>query len=213
MNVMPNGVRELYEAHCVSTANAIRQCGHDERVGRMTVTIHPDDVPAGTTARTLMERGEDGVLQLLDGIRAFIIDGHLRHAAIGELRKDPDHALDWTRQPLGVFLTLRRNGTVLNLLVMTLNSTLLNIASSTVLSCSCILAVLRSVISCARSIEQTFNVSFMNARIFDIRRLMQSENYIPHHSTSTYDLYIHVARLCLSADGNLLEGITELNNR
>lgn len=88
-----------------------------------------------------------------DGARVYIVDGHRRHAVLGNLQLDPDIWLDWTRDIIELFVTMRADGTPLSSLEVMKNITLLNTASSKSLPCVDFLDVLRAIISYSR----TFN--------------------------------------------------------
>lgn len=73
-----------------------------------------------------------------------------------------------------------------------------NKASATVLSYSSFMTVLNSVVAYARAFNEAYDVPFADARALDIRRDLQSSDFIPQESVSTYLCYIRVALLCIS---------------
>lgn len=95
---------------------------------------------------------------------------------------------------------------------MTKNSKVLSKASETVLCCSSFMGILHSVVAYERTYNDTYDIPFAQAKVSDICRDLQTSDFIPKASVSTYDRYIVVARLCLSC-GALLPFVTELNWR
>lgn len=87
----------------------------------------------------------------------------------------------------------------------------LKIASSRVLSCIAFLLVLHSVSAYARNFNEAYAVPFREVVVVDIRRDLGSTNFIPTSSASTYDRYIHVARLCFGCE-DFQHFVENLNN-
>lgn len=70
------------------TKDQLSFIGTDERVGRITVTLHTDDIPENGDSGSVLNTTDDGQVTIAAGVRVVIIDGHHLHAAIGELRND-----------------------------------------------------------------------------------------------------------------------------
>lgn len=68
-------------------ATIFHRSWYDQRIGRITVLIHPLDVPLNRNARDIIvtRREVNEVLTLQDGLRVVIIDGYHRYKAICEL--------------------------------------------------------------------------------------------------------------------------------
>lgn len=88
--------RLVDDAHMLCTLNALRRVGNDQLFGRITVNRHPEGVPEDGHCGRLIPTTRMGHTMLQEGIRVVIIDGHHRHAAIGELRKYMAEELNWT---------------------------------------------------------------------------------------------------------------------
>ena len=211
MQTFGHRIRPINRVHVEAFLQQVRVGGNEMRVGSMTVTIHPDDLPNNGRLEDVMDvvNGRNIIHQ---GVRVFIVDGHHRHVVFGELRKDPDPAFDWTREPMEVFVTMRADGTAMNSSEMMKNSKLLNTASSNALPCVDFLDVLRAVIAYAPTFNECYTGNFQEARLLDIRSDLESANFIPGAKATVYNRYIRLARLCIRHEG-LLDLIVELNNR
>lgn len=65
------------------------------------------------------------------------------------------------------------------------NRKLLNTVSVTCFSCSLLLYVLSSVVANSRTFNDSYEVTFGDARVEDIHRDLRSSDFIPNASTTT----------------------------
>lgn len=131
MEVMPNLIRDVDYSHWNCTVTAFLLFGYDQRVGRITVTDHPLDVPLNVNAPDLIVTPpEDNVVPTFKySILIIIIDRYHRYEAICQLYNDPNPAEDCCWDPTPEFLTIRANGRALSIWGIMKNIRLLNIAS------------------------------------------------------------------------------------
>lgn len=143
MHFIENTVRDLYDSNLNFIITAYPQFGNDQRVGRITVTIHLLELLEDEDVFSLILRHSDanGVLRRQKDIRLTLIDFQHRHDAIRKLCKDPSLEYNWTREQLPVFITILVNGKALSGIDMTKHSKLMNTAFKTVLSCNVFLGI------------------------------------------------------------------------
>ena len=140
---------------------------------------------------------------LRDGFRVFLVNGHHRWEAMKILAAENKEETAWTRAPIEVFFTLRRDGRKLTALEITKSSQFLNTLSSSVLQPTSLFDVLESFMAYSTSFHATYKVPFTKAKISDIRRDMMNAQFISKgagESQSKYTRYIRLARLCLLHD-------------
>ena len=140
----------------------LRKFGDADHVGRISVTIHPDDFPTDGVIDSLLEEDPDGV-RLRENIRVLVIDGNHRHEAMLRLRLDQDPKYDWIRYPVWVFITTRVDGKPMSSLEISKSSKLLNTLSAHFLPCVAFQDVWLAVIQYAHCFERTYKVSFLDA--------------------------------------------------
>lgn len=56
--------------------NEFRQLKNDQRAGRISVTLHPENVPENGDCGSVIFWTRDGYVTLQEGIRVFTIDGN-----------------------------------------------------------------------------------------------------------------------------------------
>lgn len=89
------------------------------------------------------------------------------------------------------------------------NSKLLNIASSTVLSCTALLHLIRFVVAYARTFDESCTVPFREASVADIRWYLQPLKYITTE-LSSYERYSCIECFCIGY-GNIIVLLEKLN--
>lgn len=195
-------LRPIDPGHVQCTKQQLIIAGVDERVGRITVTIHPDHVPEDGICANLLQERNNGTFGLPRGVQVIIVDGHHRYLAIEELRKDKNPRYNWTRSLLQVYLTIRANGCSLSALEYIKNSKLLNTVSGNVFPCTSFIAILNTVLQYATWFEITHGITILQARLVDVKKDMKKANYIPSaQSDASYRRYIQTAKLALRCDG------------
>jgi len=153
----------------------------------------------------------DGTVVIREGLPVYIVDGHHRHAATGAVRGQEGAENDWARGNIEVFVTMRSDGTAMLPVELMKNSKLLNNYTSNALPCNSFVDNLEALIQYAPTFDASYDVSFMDARVMDLRSDLQSADFLGGMETTTYNRYIRVARLCLSCPG-LFDTIIRLNN-
>lgn len=85
MHTMTNRIVEIDDAHIRRTLNVFRLLGNYQRIGLITVTLYPEDVPEDGNYVNVIVSTPDGHVMIQDGILEVIIDGYHLHAATVEL--------------------------------------------------------------------------------------------------------------------------------
>lgn len=96
IHTMDTCLRDLVSSHVEYTMNQLRLTGIDERVGRITVTVPPDEVPENGEFISVFQTTPHGEMFLRQGVRVVIVDSHHRHPAIGEMRNVMEAGCNWT---------------------------------------------------------------------------------------------------------------------
>ena len=197
-----------------STMDSMKRLGNDMRAGKIAVTLHQDHCGNGPLNMSAIAKAKEGseVPIVHEGVRLVIMDGHHRRAAMMELAKDKQEALDWTRRPIQMYLTVRKDGEALSALEIAKNSKLLNGVSSAVKGCTNFMDIQQACLAYSMSFDMSYKVHFVDVRTRDIRKDMKSANFIDGASDTTYNRYIRFTKYCRRCP-ELLSFVQELNNR
>ena len=140
------------------------------------------------------------------------MNGNHRYEGIKIVPVDMLPRFDWSRRTLKVVVSIRLDGKPMTRLEFMKTGILLNNVSSHSLPVTEFLEVLASCLRFARAFTATYNTPFVRVRLLHLRTDMVNANFFKGASTSTYNRYIRVCKLCLRTP-NLFDFISELNSR
>lgn len=202
MHIIKHGIRGMNDCHLASIFKTFWLYVYDARVGRITVTIRPEDVPEDGVVSSLIVSSpvRNAELTLQEDVIVLIVHRNHRIKTIVDLRNDNHPMFALSRNPLSVYLILLSDRRALSNMGTVNNSNLLSTVSSTVLPCTEFLPILRSVVSYERAFSEEYQVPFQKAGILGIDKDLKSAHFIPSACTSTNNRYMSVSCFCLDKE-------------
>ena len=206
-------LRPVSAAHKAETMKMMMEYGEDLRYSRITGTIHPDDMPKDDVYDVIEEDLQTGP-RIKAGTRIIIIDGNHRYEAMQALRAAPPKKgkTAWLFEPLQIHISVRKDLKPLHQLEIIKTGKILNTVGSHILSCNSFLEILHTVRQYAASFPEAYKMEFVEAKASFIRKDMQASGFIKGSSTSTYNRYIRLTKLCIRCP-ELYALIEDLNSR